>query len=401
MNILFLTQVLPYPLDAGPKTRAYYVLRHLAGRHALTLVSFVRSSDPPEAIAHLRQYCSGLHTVPLLRSRWRDALALAQSQLRCRSWIITRDDNQQMHALLRHLVSQQHFDFIHADQLWMAQYALKAGQATGCRLVLDQHNAVYRIPQRMAGTSGNPFLRAFMALESRRLREYERAACHQFDRVVWLTQQDHQAVMGTAADSSGLNQPPTIIPICVDPGEFQPVQESTSGLTGDSEILFVGGMHWPPNLEGVRWFIRQVLPRVRASIPNARFVVVGKQPPPDVRSAEGVEAAGYVGNLEPYFARGRVFVVPLLAGGGMRVKILDAWLRGLPVVSTTIGAEGIHCTDGVDIRLVDQPERFADILINLLLQPQEAQRLGAAGRGALEEHYDWRKIYSHWDEIYT
>ena len=159
-------------------------------------------------------------------------------------------------------------------------------------------------------------------------------------------------------------------------------------------------MHWPPNLEVVRWFIRQVLPRVREALPDARFTLVGKRPPPDVQRAEGLEALGYVADLEPYFARAAVFIVPLLAGGGMRVKILDAWLRGLPVVSTTIGAEGISCTDGTDIRLADQTERFAGILLDLLRDPQAARRLGAAGRAALEKHYDFRERYTAWDAVY-
>lgn len=428
-NILFLSQLLPYPLDAGPKTRSYYVLRYLLQQHEVTLVCFVRPNDPPQAIEHMRQLCPSLVAVPIHRSPVQDGLALARSLLTHRSWIITRDDRGEMRAALRRLVAEQTFDFIHADQLWMAQYALYARQvaveAQGLRpvphthdmrphgmnptphLVLDQHNAVFMIPQRMADNSHNPLLKHFLRLEAQHLARYEVHACQQFDYVTWVTHEDHQA-MAAQADFRSLRQPvrknfanlgeyQTIIPICVDPAAVQPSQS----IPAAPQLLFVGGFHWPPNVQGVRWFIQEVLPRLRAQIPGVRFSAIGKLPPQDFLSVEGVTAPGYVDDLEPYYAQSRAFVVPLLAGGGMRVKILDAWMHGLPVVSTSIGAEGIQYTAGQDIAIADDPDEFARRLLDLLTSDEEYLRLGHGGRKAVEERYNWVKIYSAWDQIYN
>ena len=159
MNILLLTQVLPYPLDAGPKTRAYYVLRYLAQKHNVTLVSFVRATDTPAAVEHLAEYCSAVHTVPIVRSPVRDARFLAESLLTNQPFIIARDRSDAMRSLLAKLLEgSAAFDAIHADQLWMApyvEYAHSLAQRKPLR-VLDQHNAVFLQVMAFAGNvSGN------------------------------------------------------------------------------------------------------------------------------------------------------------------------------------------------------------------------------------------------------
>ena len=145
MRILFLSQLVPYPIDAGPKVRSYHVLQYLcAAGHEVTLVAFARDSDRPEHIAHLQQFCAAVYTTPMVRSRIKDAWFLGQSILRGQPFLITRDNVSAMHRLIQKLMVEQQFDAVHADQLWMAQYALTAqkalnGSDASPRLVLDQH----------------------------------------------------------------------------------------------------------------------------------------------------------------------------------------------------------------------------------------------------------------------
>ncbi len=202
LNVLLLTQVVPYPLDAGPKVRAYYVLRHLvAARHAVTLATFTRRTDRPETLAELCRQCAGVVQVPMPRSRLRDVVAYGRSLVDGRPFLIARDDVANMQRQLAALVAERPPDVIHADQLWMAPYALAAAAATPGRrpaTVLDQHNAVFQVPARMAGNTRNPLTRALLALEARRLARYEVAACRQFDHVVWVTDEDRAAVEALA-----------------------------------------------------------------------------------------------------------------------------------------------------------------------------------------------------------
>jgi glycosyltransferase involved in cell wall biosynthesis len=163
-------------------------------------------------------------------------------------------------------------------------------------------------------------------------------------------------------------------------------------------------MFWPPNITGVLWFAREVLPRVHKEIPEARFVIAGKNPPPEVASLTSdprIEVTGYAPDPAPYLARADVFVVPLLAGGGMRVKILDAWLWGLPVVSTLIGAEGIEYREGENLLIASEAEAFAEAVVRLLSDGALNARLRVAGRCWVEERYGWRQAYRAVDAVYA
>lgn len=405
MHILFLTQVLPYPLDAGPKVRAYYVLRYLARQHDVTLVSFVRASDTPEAVAHLRTYCRAVHTVPMARARVKDVGFLLESLVTARPFIITRDRSGAMNQLLRALATGgNRWDAVHADQLWMAPYALYFRERrhgdTAPLTVLDQHNAVYMILRRLASAERNPAKRLMLALEARKLAAFEVSICRRFDRVTWVTQEDYTAVSDVAP--AGQQVPNHgVLPICASPEDEPPIQRTAAGR----RVTFLGGLHYPPNAQGILWFAEHIFPRVLAQAPDAVLTVMGKQPPDGLHTlgipAANLEVTGYVDDPRPYLAETAAFVVPLLAGGGMRVKIVDGWSWGLPIVSTTVGAEGIRYCDGENILIGDTPDAFAAHVVQLLQQPEVNARIADAGRAWALEQYNWRITYRAWDDVYA
>lgn len=407
MDILFLTQVLPYPLDAGPKVRAYYVLRCLAQSHTITLVSFVRPTDTPAAVEHLKQFCQAVHTLPMPRSRVRDAVHLLKSLVTGQSFIIARDWVPAMMAMIRDQLATTDFDIIHADQLWMAKYALRARNSQvasrNLKLVLDQHNAVYKVPARLAEGEQNRLKQALLTSEAHKLARYEMEICQQFDQVVWVTHQDFEA-MQQQVPGSGFGVPkPTIIPICGDPGATAVVDRKVDAR----RVTFLGGLHWPPNAQGVIWFAQQIFPQVLTRVPDAVLTVIGKDPPRELQNTRSpirksnLEVTGYVADPRPYLEETALFVVPLLAGGGMRVKIIDAWMWGLPVISTTIGAEGIETRPGENILITDTPQAFAEVVVYLLQHPAKAQKVAQAGRGWVEQHYNWHTVYRLWDQVYA
>ena len=410
MRILFLTQVLPYPLDAGPKVRAYYTLRHLAQNHEVHLLSFGREGDPPAAETHLRSLCASVDTIPLRRGRLRDVWHLGRSILADLPFLIVRDWVPEMARAIAARIGPSDaasgFDVVHADQLWMAPYALLARRvATSYQplLVLDQHNAVFQIPLRLAQHEPSRLKSTLLAREARALARYEAAICRRFDRLVWVTAED-QAAVWTAE-----RRPPVrpagplqqaVIPICVAPGD-EPIFPRRPGLR---RVTFLGGLHWPPNAAGVRWFAREVWPLVHDQVGDAVFTVIGRDPPIDLVapnvSPSSVESTGYVADPRPFLAETAAFVVPLQAGGGMRVKILDAWCWGLPVVTTTIGAEGILIRPGQNALLADSAADLAQAIVRLLSEPELSQQLARAGRQTVEQRYDWRRTYAEWGPVY-
>lgn len=410
MRILYLCQLVPYPADAGPKVRAYYTLRYLAEHHQVTLLAFSRPDDRLEALEHLRSFIDAVEVVPIERNRLKDGRSLLASLARGRSFVIERDYFQSMAARVDRLLASGKFDAVHADQLWMAQYALrvkkyKAG-GLAIQTALDEHNACFQIVQRLAEGEANPIKRQVMELEWRALRKFEAQAIGEFDWVTTVTEQDRQTLDGLRQAPERSAEKPhrvPIIPICVDTAVIQPVRANT----GAGDVLHLGTMFWPPNVEGVLWFGQQVWPKIRAAIPEATFTIAGKNPPAEVQALgatnvvqSGIRVTGYVPDPQPYLEEAGVFIVPLFAGSGMRVKIVAAWRWGLPIVSTTIGAEGIEYRDGENILIADDPQAFAEAVIRVLRDTEFNQALRANGRRWVEEKYDWQKVYPAWDEIY-
>ncbi len=412
-KILFLTQVLPYPPHSGAKIRAYYVLRQLARQHEVTLLSFVRLDDTAEAVEHLQGFCKAVYTVPMQRSLLRNVRAVLKAGLTGQSVIIVRDELPEMHRALHSILSAQSFDAVHADQTSMAQYALYAQRLntetfgrSHVPMILDAHNALYRIPERMAHHESNPLKRWLYQREARVLARYEVETYDRFDHVVFVTGVDQEEILQRTLNTrTAVHSRPhpatSVIPICVDIDDKPLVARRERPLA----VTHLGTMFWPPNVEGVLWFAREVFPRVLAEMPEARFVVVGKDPPREVQDltlqVRNVQVTGYVPDPEPYLAETAVFIVPLRAGGGMRVKIVDAWSWGMPIVSTSIGAEGIEIAEGENILIGDTPEALAEAVVRVLKEPALGERLRSQGRAWVEEHYHWRNVYPAWEDIYA
>jgi len=229
------------------------------------------------------------------------------------------------------------------------------------------------------------------------MRAFEVATCRQFDHLVWVTTEDRAAVEQAARPDA--LPPSTVIPICVDV-QAKPFLRRRPDAC---RVTFLGGLHWPPNAAGLLWFFQECWPRVRQMAPQAVLTVIGRDPPPEVATAphDHIDVTGYVDDPVPYLRETAALIVPLHAGGGMRVKIVDAWAWGLPVVSTTIGAEGLRYTARENVLIADTAQDFAQAVVRLLEDRELGERLAAAGRQTAEQHYDWRAIYRTWDDIYA
>jgi polysaccharide biosynthesis protein PslH len=405
MRILLLTQVVPYPPDSGPKIKTYNVLRYLAARHRVHLVSFVRTAAEAANARALRAYCAGVTTVPLRRSRVRDVGYLARSVVSGRPFLIERDDVQAMRTTVSRLVREQTFDAAHADQLSMGQFAVDLPVPLR---VLDEHNAVWTIVRRAAASEGRGPRRWLAELEWRKLRAYEGDLCRRFDWVTVVSAEDRAALARAAGSPFGAK----VIPIAVDTREWDFAPPPPTAR----HVISLATMFYPPNAEGVRWFATDVFPqvrravpdthpRVRRAVPDTQFFVVGSRPPAHITRLatpdSGIVVTGYVADIQPLLEQSAALIVPVHSGSGMRVKILEGFARGMPIISTRIGVEGIDARPGEHLLVADDPNEFAAALIGLLQRPDEAARLARAGRTLVEARYDWLTALTPLDEIYT
>jgi glycosyltransferase involved in cell wall biosynthesis len=384
------------------------MLRHLAAQHEVVLVSFVRGDDRPEALRHLQTICASVHAVPMRRSLWRNLRAGLKGLLTGRPIVIVRDEIDEMRAVLDRLTKQADFEIIHADQLSMAWYGRLAarGAATPATL-LDEHNAVYLLAQQLAARVTHPVSRLIYNREAQSMADYEAAMCRAYDAVLTVTQEDQDRLLTLfpARERERLAPKFTVVPICVEPAPLTPASSRPRPHgRGRLTILHLGTMFWPPNVAGVLWFAREVLPLVHRELPQVRLVIVGKSPPPEVQALTAdprIEVTGYVEDPAPYIAAADVFVVPLQIGEGMRVKILDAWSWGLPVVSTPVGAEGIAVQPEKNILLAAEANDFAALVVRALTDSGLNEALRAAGRGWVEANYSWQAVYQRVDQVYT
>jgi glycosyltransferase involved in cell wall biosynthesis len=418
LNILFLTQIIPYPPDAGPKVKTWHVLRYLVQRgHRVTLASFARPEEQAH-VAVLEELCAQVYTVPIHRSRPADLLYWLRSHLTGRPFLIERDDFGAMQELVQCILATKTIDAIHADQLTMTQFALRASRSkrnpfrsngASCSghspaLIFDAHNAVWTIVERM-GQNSPWFLKPILALEAERVKRYEGKVIRRFDHTMAVTEIDRQALSVAASSSPKGAHPPLpaipVIPIAVDTAQLQPVTR----LPGSMDILTLGTLHYPPNADGIRWFMNEIFPLIQAQVPEATLTIIGKNPPKDFlehasHQPQSINVTGYVPDLTPYIEKAALMVVPVRAGGGMRVRILEAFARGMPVVTTTIGVEGIDAQPGEDVLVADTPSDFASAVVRLLRDEDLQAKLASNDRRLAEQHYDWKVVLKQMDTIY-
>ncbi|MBM4321004.1 MAG: glycosyltransferase, partial [Deltaproteobacteria bacterium] len=280
---------------------------------------------------------------------------------------------------------------IYFDSLHTAQYRETVPLLAA---ILDEHNVESMVWHRVASCEENPLRRQLLRQQARLLQAYEAERCRVMDHVLCCSREDSLMLRSMAGLPWG-SQPERLwivsngADLQAYSGEVRPAH-----LAG-RPLVFVGSMDWAPNDDGARWFAREIMPRILEVEPSARFYVVGRNPGAELQSLHGqngVVVVGEVADVRPYVLAAEVIPVPLRSGGGTRLKILEALGAGKPVVSTTVGAEGLVLTPGKEIEIADHPERFARVVISLLKDEKRRKELGEAGSQIVRTSYSWERI---------
>jgi glycosyltransferase involved in cell wall biosynthesis len=225
------------------------------------------------------------------------------------------------------------------------------------------------------------------------MRRFEGQVLRRFDHILAVSETDRETLVRLYPLARAL--PISVIPTGVDTEYFVPAGHA---VAGPPNLVFTGSMDWLPNVDGVRFFCRDILPSIREVAPDTTFTIVGRSPTADVRrlgDEPGVEVTGRVDDIRPFLDRATVYVVPLRIGGGTRLKIFEAMSAGKAVVSTTIGAEGLPVENGRHVLLADTPETFAATVVDLVRDAAARHELERNARALVTERYDWSAAATH------
>ncbi len=400
-RILFLTPQVPYPPEQGTAFRNYHLLAGAARRHKVSLLAFGSRANAPERA--LTDMCQEFVVIAPPDRRMRDRLRT----------LLTSRDADMSHRLrssafgqrLLEMLSGSHYDVLQVEGIELAQYGLMAREWLGRdapRIVFDDHNAEAELQRRAAIADLASPRRwpagAYSLVQAARLKRLERRACQVADAVVAVSTADADYLEGLCA-----GREVAVIPNGVDTGIYRPDLGDTLHLAHPA-VVYTGKMDYRPNVDAVLWFHSQVWPRIVATVEGARFYVVGKDPHPRLAPLDrdpSVTVTGYVPEVLPYFGGADVYVAPLRVGGGTRLKILQALAAGLPLVTTTLGAEGIDLADREQALFADTAQAFASAVIGLLQDPETARALGQAGRARVVKSYDWDSIIPWLEGVYA
>jgi glycosyltransferase involved in cell wall biosynthesis len=300
---------------------------------------------------------------------------------------------------LAEMIAAEAPDVVHFDSLHTASYAPQVrALAPQALRVLRCHNAEYVILDRLASEDRNPLRRRLIAVQARRLKAYEAASLDSFDQILAISDADaarFRALNGRIQDRM------IIVPAGADVPSVLPPPPAASGEP--LRLLHVAAMDWLPNQSGLRWFVTKVLPLLDAAGMNYHLDVVGKGMPAEFfgMANQRVTVHGFVPDLASLTGTANLAIVPLQVGGGMRVKILDYWALGIPVLATRIGAEGLEDSEVPTIELADDPVSFADSIRSLGADPQRRERMRVAAFDKVRREYSWPMLIDGLIQQYT
>jgi len=374
MRILFLTPTQLADPSSGGTIKSAALLSHLERAHEVDVGVFRDRDEEPWARP------SG-QTVSVPIERGRSSLKLARSYAARVPLSVQRNRSREMREHIERLVTDRRHDAVFVDGWLMAQYV--PGDFRGTRL-LHEHNAEYVMWERHRAFETRRARRAIVRLEAGRVRRYERSILEGFDTVFVVSEADRRALL----ELGEVPEDVRILPNVPDPelAERPLLQPATEPV-----LLFFATLSWPPNTEGLTRFITQGMPNVLERVPRTRLVVAGADAPEALirlaHRARGVEYAGPVRDDERLYRRARCFVDVAVGGSGSRVKVLNALARGLPVVTTQDGAEGLEVVAGEHLLVAEAPEAMASAVTRLLTDDALWTGLRDAGRALIGERY--------------
>lgn len=388
MKILLVCVHFPSPPRSGVNMRVLQLLRQLARRHDVHLLSYASPADRDGVAALSRELPVTVverERPARLAKRAGQLLSVASS----RPFASREVYSGEMQQAIDELCARGRFDAVQLEGSLLCEFHFPAG----VKVILDEHNIEYEVFQRMCEGERSAVRRAFHRLEHRRFRRFEQRAWQAVDGCVVTSEREAPVVRSISPAT-----PTVVVPNGVDVDEFTPSRIACEPNT----MVFNGTLEYRPNVDAAQYLVDEIWPLVRERCPNAGLTIVGRAPSAVARRLRrpGVQVTGEVPDVRSYLHRAAVVAVPIRMGGGTRLKVVEGLAMGKAMVSTTLGCEGIAVRDGEHLLIADEPHAFAGRVLDLFESPARRRGLGAAGRRLAEAEYTWALAGERLEELY-
>ncbi len=397
MKILILTPKPPFPARDGSSLATAQVIEGLAAQGHQVTVFFLNTSkhasnprDLPEieGVSFFSAFCNtSVKPWPALTS------LLAGQQPYTVSRFITAETEKK----LRDILSGNSFDIIQVETLMMTPYLEVIRESSEARIIFRPHNAEYLIWSHLAENEKNFLKKGYFNMLARQISKYERTVSRQFSHILPISDNDAEIFCSWNPEARMMTLPYGI--------EIRTGPQRTGRRP--PAVLFLGALDWRPNVQGIEWFLKNIWPSLAQNIPSVRLYVAGRNPGARIRETIRSHSTGgkitFLGEVEDpedLYSKGTIFIVPLFAGSGIRIKILEAMAHGLAVISTSTGAAGLPVRDKEDILLADTPEDFRGSIEKLMQDEAFYTRITENALHLLREKFDRQSLLNDLEKFY-
>lgn len=386
MNILFLTQLLPYPISHGGKLKTFNLIKTLSQKHKIYLGCFVAKKEDLKHASYFKKYCQQVKAIvwPYVNARYKKIpLKIFSLLFSARPVIVSLYDNQEMGQYIENVFEKEKIDIFYIENLSMCQYLKYLPQAKNLVLVYGEHNIAWLSRKRLFNIEKNLIKKAFFLIDTIKLYFYEKKIIPRFNCWLAISELDKIKLGKMGAKAKNTFFLPTLIKT---KSLFKALKRKKPN------ILFIGLLSWDPNRDAFYWFYKEIFPLIVKKMPSVSFWAVGDEPEEKMRlmakQNKGLKITGFIKDLKAVFAQASVFVAPIRTGSGLRIKILTAMAAGLPIVSTTLGVEGLKVKDKKEFLLADKPNEFANQVVKIIQEINLAKRLSKNGQDFIKKNYN-------------
>lgn len=383
MRILFITPRFPYPPVKGDRVRPYNFIKELSRRHTIDLCSFYETKNELGVIDEMKRYCNKIEVISL--HPWQSYANLLKSVINLKPLQVNYYHSLAMVKKIEEMISSSPYDIIHVVLQRMMEHVK---EIPADKIVLDQIDALSLNMQRRAFAENNPIKKAVFYMEYANMKRYERGQ-KKYAACIITSEKDKQALGDDSIQ---------VIPNGVDIDYFTPAQNNK-----DIDLIFTGNMGYFPNVDSVLYLCNKILPKILLRYPSLKLYIVGTNPAREVQKLadnKNIFVTGFVDDIRQYLNRTKVFVAPLRSGSGIQNKILEAMACGLPVVTTSYGNAAIKAKPDQQLVIMDEPNQFADKVIDILNNESLRKTLGANARAYMEQEFSWLSQTNKLEQIY-